>query len=163
MGHPQVCKQACEPDLLRVPHKPQLLQVDASEHWWQEGGKALTQDVIVWYPVCQPCTSAFVHACCTDGPDESCTLCMQARAEAAEEALAAAKVAAEQERAELQGQADESRTVVGQWKEAYEKLNSQYEGIQVIRPCTLHGFVSVSFQTDSLKTFQASQIDDSCL
>ena len=31
----------------------------------------------------------------------------------------------------LQGQADESRTVVGQWKEAYEKLTSQYEEMQV--------------------------------
>ena len=35
----------------------------------------------------------------------------------------------------LQGQADESRTVVGQWKEAYEKLTSQYEEMQV---CLLH-------------------------
>lgn len=92
------------------------------------------------------------RACSSNGPTESCTLCMQARAEAAEEALAAAKAAAEQKRAELQGQADESRTVVGQWKEAYEKLNSQYEGIQVIRPCTLYGLVSVSYQTDSFKT-----------
>ena len=57
---------------------------------------------------------------------------LQARASAAEQALADAKAAAEQERLELQGQADESRTVVGQWKEAYEKLTSQYEEIQVI-------------------------------
>ena len=81
---------------------------------------------------------------------------MQARAEAAEEALAAAKVTSEQERAELQGQADESRTVVGQWKEAYEKLNNQYEGIQVMRPCTLHGLHLRIFQKDSFKGFRAS-------
>ena len=56
---------------------------------------------------------------------------MQARAKAAEEALAAAKAVTEQERLELQGQADESRTVVGQWKDAYEKLTSQYEEMQV--------------------------------
>ena len=62
-------------------------------------------------------------------PDVRCGL--QARAKAAEEALAAAKAAAEQERQELQGQADESRTVVGQWKDAYEKLTSQYEEMQV--------------------------------
>lgn len=56
---------------------------------------------------------------------------MQARAQAAEEALAAANTAAKGERLALQGQVDESRTVVGQWKEAYEKLQSQYEAIQV--------------------------------
>lgn len=49
----------------------------------------------------------------------------------------AAKAAAEEERAQLQGEADESRTIVGQWKEAYEKLNSQYEGIQVSHSLTM--------------------------
>jgi hypothetical protein len=57
---------------------------------------------------------------------------LQARATAAEEVLAAAKTAAEQEREHLQSQADESRAVVSQWKEAYEKLNSQYDDMQVI-------------------------------
>ena len=69
-----------------------------------------------------PCLTALCLECLAD---------MQARAQAAEEALAAANTAAEGERLALQGQVDESRTVVGQWKEAYEKLQSQYEAIQV--------------------------------
>ena len=69
-----------------------------------------------------PCLMALCLECLAD---------MQARAQAAEEALAAANTAAEGERLALQGQVDESRTVVGQWKEAYEKLQSQYEAIQV--------------------------------
>ena len=41
MGHPQVCKQVCEPAPLRVHHEAQLLQVEVSEHWWLEEGTAL--------------------------------------------------------------------------------------------------------------------------
>ena len=65
---------------------------------------------------------------------------MQARAQAAKEALAAANTAAEGERLALQGQVDESRTVVGQWKEAYERLQSQYDAIQV-SPYTQKGCI----------------------
>ena len=75
-----------------------------------------------------------------------CLADMQARAQAAEEALAAANTAAEGERFALQGQVDESRTVVGQWKEAYEKLQSQYEVIQV-SPCVQKGCVTQLMRT----------------
>ena len=85
------------------------------------------------------CLSWCVAALCSE-----CLAGMQARAQAAEEALAAAKAAAEGDRLALQGQVDESRTIVGQWKEAYEKLQSQYEVVQV-GPYIQKGRVSLSY------------------
>ncbi len=90
---------------------------------------------------------------------QCCWRGVQARAKAAEEALAAAKAAAEEERLVLQGQADESRTVVGQWKEAYEKLTSQYEEMQVgflhllsCHPHTRHAAFYVILESAAMST-----------
>ena len=91
---------------------------------------------------------ALLLSCCVTALCADCLADVQARAQAAEEALAAANAAAEGEQLALQGQVDESRTVVGQWKEAYEKLHSQYEVIQV-RTYVWKGFLPICSQASS--------------
>ena len=55
----------------------------------------------------------------------------QATAKAAEDEVAAVRKAMQEEQEQLRAQVEESSTVVGQWSEAYQSLQAQYEAAQV--------------------------------
>lgn len=55
----------------------------------------------------------------------------QARAKTAEEEVAAVRRGMQVEQEQLRAQVEESTAVVGQWSEAYQSLQAQYEAAQV--------------------------------
>lgn len=55
----------------------------------------------------------------------------QARAKAAEDEAAAVRSTMQEEQEQLRAQVEQSSAVVGQWSEAYQSLQAQYEAAQV--------------------------------